>query len=468
MNTETPAVAPFQQATFTGLIGIARADITPPVGIYARMWGAAEHDVAEGIHRPLTLTALTLQSSADEAPYVLVGVDLSWWRRMANEWIVRGALLDALKLDPARVMINLLHTHAGPSVCMEHRDLPGGALVPPYLEKLKAALIAAVKTALAGRSDSSLCWTTGYCDVAANRDLPDPAKPRNVVGFNPRNAADTTVLVGRVTDRAGRVRGTIVNYACHPVTLAWQNRLISPDYAGAMREVIEGATSAPCLFLQGASGELAPREQYTGDTAIADSHGRRLGYAVLAALEGMLPAGTRLEFSGIVESGAPLGTWQRAQSSSNGGATLRCIHGKIDFALKDLPTLEQIDASIAACTDRVMSERLQRKRGMREDLGNSASVATPYWVWRAGDAYIVGQPNEAYSLLQRELRRRFQGKAIIVMNLVNGGSGYLPEAGLYGTDMYTVNTSPFERGSLERLIDACAKAINELAHDGQS
>jgi hypothetical protein len=454
------AIAPFQQAAFSGLIGIAREDITPPVGIYSRMWGAAEHDVAEGIHRPLTLTALTLQANADESPYVLVGLDVSWWRRMENEWNVRGALLNALKLDPSRVMINLLHTHAGPSVCIEHRDLPGGKLIPAYIEKIKAALISAVKSALAGRSESALTWTTGLCDVATNRDLPDPAKPRNVVGFNPLNAADTTVLVGRVTDRSGRMRGTIINYACHPVTLAWQNRLISPDYAGAMREVVEGATAAPSLFLQGASGELAPREQYTGDTKIADSHGKRLGYAVLSALEGMLPADTRLEFSGIVESGAPLGAWQRATRSA--GTQLRSVHRNIDFNLKDLPTLEQIDASIAACTDRVMRERLHRKRGMREDLGNGASVSVPYWVWRVGDAFIVGQPNEAYSLLQRELRRRFPGKAIAVMNLVNGGSGYLPEAGLYGTDMYTVNTTPFERGSLERLIDACAAGIGEM------
>ena len=29
--------------------GVATRDVTPPVGIYARSWGAATHDVAEGV-----------------------------------------------------------------------------------------------------------------------------------------------------------------------------------------------------------------------------------------------------------------------------------------------------------------------------------------------------------------------------------------------------------------------------------
>src|SRR5690606_7871979 len=106
-----------------------------------------------------------------------------------------------------------------------------------------------------------------------------------------------------------QVIATIINYACHPTTLAWDNRLISPDYVGAMRETVEAYTHAPCLFLQGASGELAPAEQYTGNTGTADKHGRSLGYSVLAVLEAMPPPGTELSFVRIVESGAPLAVW---------------------------------------------------------------------------------------------------------------------------------------------------------------
>ncbi len=39
-------------------VGHARADITPPVGIYHRLWGAARHDRATGVHRPLLADVL--------------------------------------------------------------------------------------------------------------------------------------------------------------------------------------------------------------------------------------------------------------------------------------------------------------------------------------------------------------------------------------------------------------------------
>ena len=41
-------------------LGHARVDITPPVGIYHRMWGAARHDQSTGIHRPLLADAIVL------------------------------------------------------------------------------------------------------------------------------------------------------------------------------------------------------------------------------------------------------------------------------------------------------------------------------------------------------------------------------------------------------------------------
>src|SRR6476469_6102202 len=57
--------------------GMARADITPPVGIYHRMWGAARHDRATGVHRTLTAAVLALAPlDGGEPPFIRVQLDL--------------------------------------------------------------------------------------------------------------------------------------------------------------------------------------------------------------------------------------------------------------------------------------------------------------------------------------------------------------------------------------------------------
>src|SRR5439155_23204094 len=128
---------------------------------------------------------------------------------------------------------------------------------------------------------------------------------------------------------------------------------------------------APCLFLQGASGELAPAEQYTGDTAVADRHGTRVGYAALSALEAMGPAGKGLTYDRTVESGAPLAVWSWRDAPVS--MTLAAEFRTVDLPLKEMPTVAELDEQIARCTDRVLRERLGRRRAIRTVVGEGRS-----------------------------------------------------------------------------------------------
>ncbi len=456
-----PTPRPFRHPGFRGVIGVAREDITPPVGIYARNWGAAVRDVAEGVHRPLNAAAITFAPTANEAPFALVSLDLGWWRSSKDEDYVRTAVLKALGLGPERVMLSFTHTHAGPVLCREDADKPGGDLIAPYLDSLREAVIRAVRRARSSAAPAAIEWAYGRCGLASNRDLQDPERPRFLSGYNPYGAPDDTLLVGRVSAGTGQCIATIVNYACHPTTLAWENRLLSPDFVGAMRDVVERNTDgAICLYLQGASGELAPREQYTADTSVADAHGRELGFAALSTLEGMLAPCSMLAFQGVVESGAPLAAWCRGPRPLP--STAAGIKVEVDLPLRPMPSVTELREQADACGDRALAERLNRKRRIREGVGDGATSEMPLWIWQIGDALVIGHPNEAYSLLQTELRRRFPQQAVVVMNVVNGHFGYLPPAGLYGSDLYPVWQTPFGAGALETLIESCDTAIRNL------
>lgn len=444
---------------FAGTIGVARRDITPPHGIFVRIWGPATEDVSTGTHRPLTLTSLALVADGSE-PLVLIAADLGWWQDPADEWRVRGAVLDRLGLDPARVLLSLSHTHAGPSTYRGDADQPGGHLVAPYLDAVRDAAVEAAEEALAGAVRATLTWATGHSSVAGNRDLRDGA--RYVVGYNPDAAADGTLLVGRVTDAEGRVRATLVNYACHPTTLAWQSTLVSPDFVGALREVVEDATgAAPCLFLQGASGDQAPRQQYVGDPAVADRHGAAIGHAALAALGALPPPGSDLALLGIVESGAPLAVWgpRPAEPPPRG----RAVRLEVPVELKtDLPSIEELETIWADIDPRSRVERLRRARNLRGCYAEGGEATHPLWVWSLGGCAFVAQPGELYSAFQRELRARFPDRAIVVLNVTNAPGGvYLPPAHLYDEDIYPVWQTLLARGSMERLLDAAAAALVE-------
>lgn len=446
--------------SFTGIVGVAQEDITPPVGIYARSWGAALQDVAEGIHRPLKLTCTTFQENSAAKPLVLISADMGWWKSAADERALRMAILDAFQLPPSHLMFCLSHTHAGPGLFSEDSSKPGGEFIIPYLKQIREAAISAVQKALNTASLSTLSWRYGKCDLATNRDLPDANNDRLLVGFNPEQPADDTLLVGRITDLNGKITGTIVNYACHPTTLAWDNRLISPDYVGAMRELLEEHTVAPCVFLQGASGELAPAEQYSGDCRLADAYGRQLGHAALAVLEAMYPPDTELILTEVVESGAPLAVWRKQQVQPS--VILKLDQVDIPMALKEMPSLTEIELQWQECEDHVLKERLWRMRGIRKTLGEGDVSIMPLWVWRLGSACLMGQPNEAYSYFQQEVRKQLSEYPVVVMNIVNGYAGYLPPQDLYVKNMYAVWQTPFAVGALEQLVATAIETAKKI------
>ena len=457
---------PLPHTAFSGAVGLARTDITPPVGIFCRNWGAAVHDTAQGVHRPLFLTALAIRGAAGCEPLVLLDTDLGWWATRAFERAFRGRVAAALGLSKERLLSCVTHTHSAPPLCEPEPQWEGGDLLAAYLVTLEKKMVETARAAIANLASATIEWNHGRSSLAANRDLPDPAPPagpRLVCGFNPTNAADDTLVVGRITSAAGAPLATIANYACHPTTLAWDNDLVSPDFVGEMRSTIERDGAGLGLFLQGASGELAPRYQYVGDPAVADSHGRELAHAVLAAVHAMEPPGQQLVFDRVVESGAPLATWRREpRPATSMMQSLAAMRRAVDLPLKDWPSAAELAAQFAACTDRPIAERIRRKLRIREALGDGKTFPLEVWGWRIGEAVLLGTMAEAYSCIQQNVRAAFPDRAVVWLNLVNGSVGYLPPEPLYDVEIYQVWQTPFDRGSLEMLEAAAIDLGREL------
>lgn len=449
---------------FRAQAGVSRWDITPQSGSYAKNWGAAKHWFATGVHRRLTGTALALTPlTGQQPPLLLVSLELGWWRNRKDADALRRRLLDELELPESNVIIHLTHTHSGPALDSAAPAEARPEAARAYLAWLSESCLGACREALGTRRPATALFHCGHCGLAAERDFPDPDSPgRYLCGFHPAAPADDTLLVARLFGDDGRTLATLVNYACHPTTLAWENSLLSPDYPGAMRELVEEQTGGvPCLFFLGAAGELAPAEQYSGDVALADRHGRELGHAALAALSPLATGHAGMRYDGLVESGAPLAVWRSCER--NVSPSLRAAVRTIELEIKkELPTIAEIDAALAGKPEGYQYERLLRQRRVRGSVGDADSTTERVWLWQLGEALVCAFPFEAYSILQTHLRQRFAPRPILVMNLGNGSLGYLPPRSLYEHNIYTVWQTPFAAGGLEKVMRVAEEELAEF------
>ena len=147
--------------------------------------GAAAGDVATGVHMPLYTTALALAPD-DQAPelvgrcsgssnvLLMITVDLGWLLKTETNELM-DAIATSSGVDPSHLLLQLSHTHAGPSLTRPFVDpeCPGGALAMEWWSMLKASAAAAATEAVASLQPVWLSSALGKCNLAQKRDLYD-------------------------------------------------------------------------------------------------------------------------------------------------------------------------------------------------------------------------------------------------------------------------------------------------------
>jgi hypothetical protein len=235
------------------LAGVARANITPPAGI--ELVGFAGRGPSEAIHDDLLATTLALEADGRRAIVIAADV-LGFSDQFVRE--VRAEIARRLGTAPLAVLLCASHTHYGPSTgtAGESELAPD---VVAYLSALRFHLAGSAQVAVSRLAPARVGLGEGEAYLGVNRRerLPDG---RIILGQNPAGPCDRQVRVVRLDDDGGRPVAALVNFACHPVSAGGKMREISADFIGGMRQLVEAATGATCLFLQGAAGNINPVE----------------------------------------------------------------------------------------------------------------------------------------------------------------------------------------------------------------
>jgi len=237
---------------------------------------------SSGVHDPLRVRALAFESGGLRVVWLsvdLVAVDPT----MVAE--ARARLAD-LGGEPAILIVSASHTHSGPGA---YATSAFWALVaadresPAVRKAIVDGMEKAAREAERRRAPARLSWgKTTVTGVATSR-LDQPLDPE--------------LGLLKVMGGDGRPVALVWNYAVHGTALGRVNSLLSGDLMAEASARLERETGAPVLFVNGAAGDVSPKERgWPG----VESAGAALASAALAAWR-ILPPGRDLTLN-VVQS----------------------------------------------------------------------------------------------------------------------------------------------------------------------
>lgn len=456
------------------MAGTGRRCTNPPPNIAHGGWGAQKHEQADGIDMDLWATALAL--SDGNTTVLILDLDL---QILTNERAdqIRAAVSKATGLPVNSIRACATHTHSGP-VPYKSWIEKGYDLVGPWFDDLARWCADAAREALANMQPVDVRVGRGDCRINVNRRCVAPNGER-FLGVNPDGPCDHEVIVVKFDTPAGTPIATLVNYACHPTVMGPDNRLITPDYPGAMKRVVEQAVGGRCIFLQGAAGNVGPVQGFQADPNVYRQLGAVLGHEVGKIALALTSVPSRVNFREVIPSGAPLGRYD-SHFVTRAGCPVHVCEMEISVPLRaELPEKKaaaarldhwksklntaRADHDIAAITEATyMARRADIQLRMADDFGGRTNVAVRTHIITFGDVAIVGCNLEPFCEIGLALKQLSPFPITLMCGYTNGRMAYLPTADEWAKGGYEVENSPFGQGAAECLQREILSTLRSL------
>ena len=449
----------------SGLVaGVARADITPPVGIIHLNWGSQTHVAAAGAD-PAGMYATALVLSDGGQKYAMVDIDILAVGGL-DEVPRRAALLTGIPEDHIR--LGATHTHSGaqfsPNRGPVGADLtPHKALFDRYRDSLADKLVGVIAEANSRLQPVHLYGGRGVGTINMNRRVRATGDRPAAVGRNPEGFVDRELNIVRIDDAKGNPFAVLVNFQCHGTVLAYENQYLSPDWIGHLRRAVERALpGARCLYFQGAAGNQGPVEGFTGDIGVARRLGSILG--LQAAAVALQTETVRREpvFEGFVESTA-FQAKQHWRVLGPRDATLKFARKTIEvprrrYTADDLSDMERRVADAKARLDgtHMSQARLRRLQDLLVQWKlpvDPAPLPVEVQILRIGDVAIVAMPGEPFGEIGAAIKKGSPFPYTLFCGYSNGRTGdYMPIESEYRLGGYEVERTPYGVGAAEKVI----------------
>ncbi|PGT14822.1 MULTISPECIES: neutral/alkaline non-lysosomal ceramidase N-terminal domain-containing protein [Bacillus cereus group] len=396
-------------------IGVCKVDITPPLGIdfigYHRDTGI--NNIEERIYGTIFVF------EKDEIKTVFISID-NIGMLVEDTNIIRERVASELHLPFERITVVYTHTHSGPETVGDD----------PLVQSYKTILVNnVVHGAIAANNNLKLCevgWGVTKSDIGVNRrERTSDGKAK--MGTNIEGVVDNRIGMLAIRDAETKeLSGIVVFCTAHPNVLKGDSDVLSADYPGMTREILEKIVSCPVIIVQGAAGNV--NAKYRGSREAL----KQMAYILSGHVLTMLPTVT---YSPIVK--------------------LRTISSTVQMQLKDIPEKDEIrrmaqftERHWGVNTDEWLTIVLEKhKQNIRQ-----LSIDLEVQLFQINDGMFSGIPMEPFSETALEMKESLQNERAFFGGYMNGYIGYLPSKEEYAYGGYEVELNPVVYGPVTNLL----------------
>ncbi|PEM98229.1 neutral/alkaline non-lysosomal ceramidase N-terminal domain-containing protein [Bacillus wiedmannii] len=396
-------------------IGVCKVDITPPVGIdfvgYHRETGI--NNIEERIYG----TVFVFEK--DEMKTVFISID-NIGMLVEDTNMIREQVASRLHVPFERITVVYTHTHSGPETVGEQ------SLVKSYKTIL---LNNVVHGAVTANNNLELCevgWGVTIGDIGINR-RERTSDGRAKMGTNIEGIVDKRIGMLAIRDAETKeLSGIVVFCTAHPNVLKGDSDVLSADYPGMTREILEKIVNCPVIIVQGAAGNV--NAKYRGSREAV----KQMAYTLSGHVLTMLPTVT---YSPIVN--------------------VRTVSSTMQMKLKDIPEMNEIRSMAQLAekqwgvnTDEWLTIVLKKyKQGIRE-----LRIDLEVQLFQVNDGMFFGIPMEPFSETALEVKESLQNELAFFGGYTNGYIGYLPTKEEFAYGGYEVELNPIVYGTVTNLL----------------
>lgn len=426
-------------------VGMAKLDITPPLGTL--LCGYPTVRPAQKILDNLNVYAVVLETDHDTVAFISAEICVLGSDSCA---LIASTVAKETGIKEENIFISTTHTHSGPATVS---TAGWGDANSDYLnETLIPCSVKVATMAFANRQSAMMAVgrTESYAGIN-RREISDSGEV--ILGQTSEGLYDPkmTALVFKTV--SGENIGTLIHFACHP-TAAGANLSITRDWPGLMVDHVEDVTGAPCMYINGAEGDIGPRLS-NGMTTGDDSHVIEIGR--IAAIDAEKAVNNATEFK-IPE--------------------LKVLTETISLPTVPMPSLESVIAEMEAMgdpeklieVDILKYDRLKTMKKMYEtEIEKNESLQLRQTVIALDNLTIVSLPFETFCEISLAIQRESVYEQTLIFGLTGGSCGYFPTEeqlpyGGYEVDSFRATTIPgFIDGLDKHVVGEFANLLNKLS-----